>query len=504
MKSKRIIAISLVLIIAVALYGIQKFIPDIAFNIGKQAYEQKNYPKAYEAFKFAVNLNGRNRDYRYYFVETLLHLKPTLKIQRELFKISQVNMPDSADLIADQQISKWRNQISFNIGENYIEQAPFNEGILRWDVTKFPLKVFIKSNSTSPPAYYQMQIQKAFLQWQASTNNFIRFEFVNKEENADIVVAINSSTDMKKCTEENCKYTVAYTTPTIKGDLLKKMDINFYDSNNLGQPFSEREIYNTALHEIGHSLGIMGHSYNKDDLMYMENAKPNEFSGFRNELQLISQKDLNTLTLLYMLIPDISNTPINEFDTSRQFFAPIIMGSDEQINSRKVLEAQNYIKAAPDLPNGYIDLSAAYAEQKEYNSSIEALNKALELSSNDNERFVIYYNFAVTYMRIEDWDNSLKYAELAKQIKPDSEIDGLIASVNFNKGDKKFAKKAYIDALAKNPANEIDALNLAIIYLRELNLPQAGRVLNNFVKASPEAANDPKIKSYGLLMFFFR
>lgn len=406
-------------------------LPDFYLNIGQKAYANKNYQEAYSKLRLANLLSPKNTDARYYYVQTLIKLAPTLEIQKELFSISQANRPDSADLIADRQISKWRNQISHNVGDNYIEQVPFNNKILRWDLSKMPLNVCIKNDSPNQlPAYYESSLKKAFLQWQASTG-FLKFNFVDDPSNAQILVTIKTAKDMRNC-KENCKYVMAYTEPKFKNDLLNKMEITFYDSNNLGQPFSEREIYNTSLHEIAHSLGIMGHSYDKDDLMYMEYNSNENFDKFRSDFQLISQTDLNTMGLLYKLIPDITNTPLSEFDTSRQFFAPIVIGDEKQINSRKLLEAKNYIEAAPNLPNGYIDLASAYAEQKEYNNAIESLDKALELSSNNEEKFIIYYNFAVIYMEIKDWDTALKYAELSKQTKPESasEVDEMIKAIN--------------------------------------------------------------------------
>lgn len=501
---KRVLAIFLVLIAAFVVYTISKLIPDFYLDLGKNDCAKKDYVSAYKNLKIAVTLSPKNRDVRYYYVQALINLKPTLEVQRELYRISHVNQADSADLIADQQIAKWRNEIFLNIGENYIEKAPYEDRILRWDVTKFPLTVYIENNSNIAPKYYETQIKKAFVQWQESTK-FISFKFLGDEKDANIVVSINLSTDMKKCDQEDCKYTVAYTTPDINGDVLKRMDILFYDSNNLGKPFSPREIYNSALHEIGHALGIMGHSENKDDIMYMETNQNDSFNKFKSDFQPISQADLNTMNLLYKLVPNITNTPLREFGTKQQFFAPIVLGSDEQINSRKMLEAKNYINAAPNLPNGYIDLAAAYLDGKQYNNAIESLNKALTFCSNDNERFMVCYNFAVTYMKIKDWENALKYANMAKQLNPSSsDVDGIIAMIDYKQGDKELAKESYIQAIQKSPDNIIDSYNLAMLYLRELNFVQAGKTLNRLIEANPDAKNDPRVKVFNILIFLFR
>lgn len=505
---KRLSSIILILSAVLVFYVFTKFIPNIYFNIGKNAYEAKDYVKAYKTLKIAVRLSHNNRDYRYYYVLTMLNLRPTLEIQKELFAVAQENLADTADLIADNQVEKWRQQIFFNVGENYIEQVPFNDKILRWDVKKFPLKVKIENaSSTSVPGYYKSEIQKSFIQWQNSTNNLMQFKFVEGDD-AEIIVKIIPSSEMNNCKEEICKYVVAYTVPAVNGDLLKNMTINFYDKNSSGQPFSEKEIFNTALHEIGHALGIMGHSYNKNDLMYMEDTPDEHYDVVRSDFLSISQVDLNTLDLLYKLIPDISNTYLHQFDTSQQFFAPIVLGSEEKINSRKLLEAENYIKSAPNLPNGYVDLANAYAEQKEYGKAIKSLETALSLSSLPSEQYMAYYNMAVIYLNIKDWDNALKYAQMAKDSNPqanlDGSIDGMIAFIEFQKGNIQSAKQAYKQILQNNPGSTIDAVNLARIYIQEYNLPQAGKVLNRLVQANPSAKDDPKVKVFGLLMFLFK
>lgn len=503
-KTKKIIIYAFLLVFALSFYFFVKMLPDFYFNLGQNAFVNKDYAQAYKNLKLAITFNPKNSEIRYYLVETILSLQPTQDVQKELYEISQLNKPDSADLISDMQISKWRNQIALSSGENYIEQTPSSDKILRWDATKFPLNVYIKNNSTIAPAYYETAIKQAFLQWQGSSHNLIRFNFTNNENDSNIDININSSADMKKCDQADCKYTVAFTVPTINGDLLKKMTISFYDSNNLGKPFAQKEIYNTALHEIGHSLGIMGHSYNKDDIMYMETKQTNYFDAFKSDFQSISPKDINTIRLLYKLIPDITNTPLSKFDSSRQFYAPIVLGSDEQINSRKMLEAQNYITAAPGLPNGYIDLSGAFLELKQYNKAVEALDKALTLCSNNSEKFIVYYNYAVIYMEIKDWNNALKYITMAEQANPSADTEGLTAMIHYNLGDKELAKKSYSEALEKSPDNIIDAHNLATIYIRELNLVQAGKVLNKLIQANPDAKNDPRIKVLSWVTLFFK
>lgn len=504
---KRLLNIFLILVFATLIYILFKFLPDLYLGLGKDAYLKKDYNSAYNNLKTALIFSPKNLNVRYYYAKTLLNLKPTFDVQKELFKITQTKISDSANMIASRQIAIWKSQILMGSGENYIEKAPSDGQILRWDTSKFPLQVYFKNNSTNAPSYFVPTIQRAFLQWQGASSNLIRFNFTNDEKEANIVVSINSSKDMKQCDQVDCKYTVAYTTPDIDGSLLKKMDILFYDSNNLGQPFSQKEIFNTAIHEIGHSLGIMGHSENPDNIMFME-SNPNEqsyFENLRSDFQSLSQADINTLNLLYKLVPDVTNTPLNEFNTDHQFYPHIILGSDEQITSQKIIEAQNYIQRAPDLPNGYIDLAAAYEELKKYDKSLDALEQALQHSSTNAEKFMVYYNTAVIYMSLKDWQNCLQYSDLANQADPTSpDAQGLMAMAYYNMGHRAEAKQAYAEAIAAQPDNVINSYNLAMLYLKEFNFPMAGRTLKDLIQANPDAQNDPRIKFFSFLTVFSR
>jgi len=502
---KRIIAVSLISLLLI-IVSFKSIVPAVFLSIGKSFYESKNYTGAHNILKIALDFNNKNRDLRYYYVQSLIKLEPTIEMQKELYDFANFKSDDSASLIADKEVSNIRKQAYFNIGENYIEQVPFNNRILRWDTTKFPLNVYIENTVKNLPQYYIEQISSAFSQWQSSTAGLIKFKTVQNKNEAQITVKIVPLDAMSMCSKEDCKYVVAYTTPVISGDFLKRMDIIFYDSNNLAQHFTPREVYNVSLHEIGHALGIMGHSYNKDNLMFMENNLDKTYDRHRSVFQLISPVDLDTLQLLYRLAPEITNTAPNKLITKGFIYPPIVMGSDQQISSRGIMEAENYINSAPELPNGYIQLASVYAGMKEYNLAIDALNKALTLSSNDSERYVVYYNYAVIYMNIQDWNEALKYADMAKGMSPESgsDIDGLIAAINFNKGNKDFAKQAYIDTLSKHPEKIVDSINLAKIYLREFNFAQAGKVLNRLIQANPNARIDSRLKPYGLLIFLFK
>ena len=135
----------------------------------------------------------------------------------------------------------------------------------------------------------------------------MKFSSTNNANDADILVKFeNLPNDV--CDGNGCKYVVGFTTPSIKNNILKKMIITLYTKDPNGNYFSDKELYNTILHEAGHALGIMGHSYSSDDLMYMATEGSNFYTPYRSSFQYLSSQDINTIKLLYKLVPAITNS----------------------------------------------------------------------------------------------------------------------------------------------------------------------------------------------------
>lgn len=414
-----------------------KLMPSFYYWQGQNAFKQEDYVQARKNFKNAVFFNPHNKDYRYYLVKSLENLSPSLTIQKEMFEIATGNMQDSAQQVAQNKVSEWQRTILTNIGDNYIEQVPLDKGILRWDTSKFPLTVAITDNSgTSTPAYYKTEILRAFSQWQSATG-FITFATSKNSNSANISIEI-SQPPSGNCSDDNCKYVVGFTTPTYSGDILKQMKIVLYTNDPNGNFFSDKELYNTILHEIGHALGIMGHSYSTEDLMYMStNENTSFYAPYRSSFQYLSSKDINTIRLLYKLVPTITNTPKKNLKTKGLIYAPIVLGTSNQISLRKLKEAQNYIKNAPDLAGGYIDMGIAYAELNRNAEAIRAMKKAYSLAKSDEEKFMICYNLSVILLNTNKLDSALSYAEEAQQITDNEDIKELISNIKHAKQTKK-------------------------------------------------------------------
>lgn len=428
-----------------------KLMPTYYYHMGHHYLKKQDYVKARANFKNAYFFNRNDKDYRYYYVKSLLNLSPSEPIQKELFELASSSQQDSAQQAAITRVSEWRNAVLNNIGDNYIEQVPLDKGIIRWDIKKFPLKVVIVDNSEiNVPSYYKNEILQAFAQWQVSTR-LIKFELTNRIKDANIIVKIMPPPE-NVCEGNVCRYVVGFTTPNYKDSTLYDMTIVLYSTDPFGNYFSDKELYNTILHEIGHALGIMGHSYSSEDLMYMTSENDNSFyAPYRSSFQYLSTKDINTIELLYKLIPNITNTPLEEFNTKGLIYAPIILGTSSQISMRKLKEAQNYIKNAPNLAGGYIDLAIAYTELNKNRDALKALEKALELAKSDNEKFMVNYNLAVLNMNENNLEAALNYAKAAKQINNSEEVKELITNINHAKLANKKPFKGHMMSFDETP-----------------------------------------------------
>jgi len=429
---KVFIALVFVLIVLYAIFI--NVVPDFFYERGLNYYKKGQYVKAYKAFSTAKQIMPSNSDYRYYYIQTLSKFKPSVRIQKEMFKFMEGGQKDSASVSAGVQIAIWKNNINQLYGNNYIEQAPLNTDIIRWNPKTFPLTVYIDIQDVSKvPEYYNTEIVRAFGQWQASAG-FLSFKFIDSFDPADIVVKFEPL-PKSNCAESGCKYVVAHTVPTIKNNILKKMTITVYDRDANGSYFSDKELFNTLLHEIGHALGIMGHSYSTDDLMYLakDGAESSVFSRYRSDFQYISLQDISTLKLLYNIIPTITNTPLDEINTTNLIYPPIIFGNSKEMSSQKLKEAENYVRQAPNVPNGYIDMAIAYDELGKLDKAFDALEKAFNLSKTDNDKYIVLYNFAVMYLNNDNPETALGYAEQAKTISNTEEIADLISNIEHAK-----------------------------------------------------------------------
>lgn len=395
-------------------------------NKGISEYNSGQYNEAVKNLERVLFFDKTNKNARFFYVRALSKLEPTLSVQKKLYEISKADINDESKIFAKSQVNILRKKFLEGVEDNYIYNAISGKNILRWDINTFPLKVYFE-NVSEVPAYYVENIKKALNQWQQRTN-FIKFTVVSNPADAQIFIKFK---DIEAECDENagCRFTLAYTEPVVVNqNRLKAMNLTFHKTDPFGQQFSALEIYNTAIHELGHTLGIMGHSENSDDIMYSNNDRTSDmYSQYRSELQYISLRDLKTLALLYRLSPTVMNT--DNRDDEKFYYSALILGDDSELYRKKLTELERYIKDYPNIPTGYINISSVYADMGEFDKAISALNFAQMVATSDSDKYLILYNKTIIYANSGDYKTALTYAQQAKSLNDNKDINEIIAEL---------------------------------------------------------------------------
>ncbi len=321
-----------------------------------------------------------------------------------------------------------RKDLLKNLENNYIYNAIQGKDIVRWDIKSFPLKVYIE-NPNSVPEYYVDKLFKAMKQWDESTG-FASFEKTNDKNNAQIIVTYKDI-DTSDCSNKSmCAYAVAYTEPVLGAmNNLKYFNFVFHKTNPKGENFTPAEVYNTSLHELGHTLGIMGHSDNPNDIMYETNQSAGSiYSEYRSESQYLSMRDLRTVALLYSLAPTISN--VRNLSSESFYYPQLILGTDDELLLKKIHELESYIRKYPNFAAGYINIASLYAELCDLEKGLSYINMAERLANSVDEKYMAYYNKSVIFFNKQDFNSAKEAALKAQSVRDSQEVRTLINEID--------------------------------------------------------------------------
>ena len=221
--------------------------------------------------------------------------------------------------------------------DNYLTYVLFHGKVVHFATDHMPLKVFITEGRGVQgwDSSMKQSVLSAMRIWQQGTRNRVSFTQVYSQSNADIVVRWR----------RNFSDGILGVSPLqTVGDTIVASDVNlatFYpDSNRAIPPDDLRAI---AVHELGHAIGIRGHSPNPDDIMF--------YSKTRQEDGL-SQRDMNTVGMLYNLQADVQNGNSSTAQ-NRQYYDLYQQGFQAQTSGRNDTAMAAYRQAIQINPNKF-------------------------------------------------------------------------------------------------------------------------------------------------------
>lgn len=174
-------------------------------------------------------------------------------------------------------------------------QAAVRDGATRWADDAIPVKVFLSSGKRLPGFVpeFENAVKEAFSDWTRASGGRITFEYVSSPKNCQIDVQWTDDPAVLKNAAEAGHCQVS---GNEKGS--SRADVTLLIKNRTnGAIVSVPKMKYTARHEIGHALGIAGHSTNVRDIMFLGTVND-------NVPDQISDRDANTIKRIYATSPD--------------------------------------------------------------------------------------------------------------------------------------------------------------------------------------------------------
>ncbi|MDO5307256.1 MAG: matrixin family metalloprotease [bacterium] len=322
--------------------------------------------------------------------------------------------------------------IKATVIDSYFRQVCKNGKIIRWNKSTFPLKVYIE-DSKDLPDYYREIVMNAYTSWQRASEGLVRFEFVESPSEADM-----------KCYFKNTdnKNSIGVHAFAVSGNKITDSVIVFNKTDNKGHSHDSKQLYSSALQEIGHSLGLTGASQSIYDVMYPIGTK------FNTE---ITPRDLKTLGLLYAVVPDITNEPLTNEEKSQLFTVSEILNT---LNVPVTNDTKNLDEIISNDISTHLALAEQYRRRAQYDKACKEYQAVAQMKNDARSRSEVYYEIAVMYTDAEEFDNAKSYAEIAWATDENDLTITLPPLINYYTKRSNTATEQLEDILRNDPYNK--------------------------------------------------
>lgn len=294
------------------------------YQLALKAYQQGAYGQAVQYAKKASQANGASADTVFllgliatkqkqynqaeaYFDAVLKATPPDSELARKARHnrglVTRLQLRDDAGLSQQKglpNVAKQGKQLNLALmqqadganlkaDDNYLTLAINQGNVVRWSAEAMPLKVAI--NTAHAPLQADALVRQALATWQKASAGKVSFTVVSKPTLADINVSW-----AKQLTHNR----LGVSPFEAMGNRITKADVTVATHDPVqGLPLEREALARVILHEVGHALGLQGHSANPQDVMY--------FSNTPQTSAMLTPRDVKTLGLLYTLTPDITN-----------------------------------------------------------------------------------------------------------------------------------------------------------------------------------------------------
>ena len=316
--------------------------------------------------------------------------------------------------------------------DSYFRNVAKNGKIIRWNKDTFPLKVYIQ-DSADVPEYYREVVMSAYQAWQRASDGLVSFEFVENPSDADMTCYFKN-TDNKK--------SIGVHAFTINGNKITASTIVFNKLDNKGHSLESKQLFASALQEIGHSLGLTGASPSIYDVMYPIGTK------FNTE---ITTRDLKTLALVYSVKPDVTNVPLSAAESNNLFTVSEVLNT---LNVPVTNDTKNLDEVVASDVSTHLALAEQYRRRAEYSKASKEYQAVAQAKTDRRSKSEVYYEIAVMYLDAEEFDNAKSCAEIAMATDENDLTDTLPALIDYYTKRSNSAIDQLETILKHNPYNK--------------------------------------------------
>ena len=329
--------------------------------------------------------------------------------------------------------------------DNYIANAAREDGSIHI-FKKNPILIYVPKNE-----YYDA-IAQAFVTYNYQFKGLLSFKATDDPNKSDIkIVFTDKLSDLR---DDERAIGVGGPKRHDKDGNITYSELTILNKNNGGYNAGLIAVYNVILHEIGHCIGIAGHSPVPNDVLYKE-----ESSTGNTKLKKFSSRDIETIKLMYSgrndiistLLRNVKNDKLHEniqYAQNTNSSDAYLEVADSYYHMGKYDEALNAYKKAmevnPNNPKIYLKLGNTYIKSKNYEQALYYLKYAVQKANTTSQKVIANDNIAYVYAMKKDYENAMNYYFTAMQTEPDNKdefFNYLEACWHANKKDK--AKEVY-------------------------------------------------------------
>jgi predicted Zn-dependent protease/Tfp pilus assembly protein PilF len=183
--------------------------------------------------------------------------------------------------------------------DDYLAEAVKN-GVVRWSASSMPIRVYIHDAGAVSgfKPQWQETLMRSFTDWSTASHGLVRFKFIKgqppeEEPDLDCFFVQNPPADSNLGEAEAGQARMQLYTAGDRTGTIKKGTITLLTkSMSPVLPLTDNRMRVTCLHEIGHALGLAGHTTNPEDIMFYS-------TSFKDEWRNLSGRDARTIQRLY-------------------------------------------------------------------------------------------------------------------------------------------------------------------------------------------------------------